>query len=202
MAANKTINVKKPSPFDEMHLSGGGVRKAYQKYADWLHSTPPGLLQRKHSQADILFRRLGITFTVYGQDEGKERMIPFDIIPRILDADEWSHLEKGCIQRVNAINAFLHDIYHGQDIIHAGIMPAELALTNVAFQPQMLGVDLPNKIYAHISGVDLVRVGEKEFYVLEDNARTPSGVSYMLENRQTMMRLFPGTVCQPCDCSG
>ncbi|NQW01818.1 MAG: circularly permuted type 2 ATP-grasp protein [Rhodospirillales bacterium] len=191
MAATKPKRGGKATPFDEMHLAGGGVRKAYAKYADWLHSAPPHLLQRKHEQADILFRRLGITFTVYGQEEGTERMIPFDIIPRILAADEWSHLEKGCIQRVDAINAFLHDIYHGQDIIHAGIIPAELALTNVAFQPQMLGVDLPNKIYAHIAGVDLVRVGEKDFYVLEDNARTPSGVSYMLENRQSMMRLFP-----------
>lgn len=191
MASKKSNAATENLPFDEMHIAGGGVRNAYQKYADWLHSTPPELLTRKHSQADMLFRRLGITFTVYGQDEGTERMIPFDIIPRILDADEWSHLEQGCIQRVDAINAFLHDIYHGQDIIRAGIIPAELALTNVAFQPQMLGVDMPNDIYAHIAGVDLVRVGEKEFYVLEDNARTPSGVSYMLENRQSMMRLFP-----------
>ncbi len=192
MAAKKRPSVTKTSlPFDEMQLSGGGVRNAYGAYADWLQTTPPEVLSRKHAQADILFRRLGITFTVYGQDEGTERMIPFDIIPRILDAAEWSHLERGCIQRVDAINAFLHDIYHDQEIIRAGIVPAELALANVAFQPQMFGVDMPNKVYAHIAGVDLVRVGEKDFYVLEDNARTPSGVSYMLENRQTMMRLFP-----------
>lgn len=191
MAENKPDKKITQPPFDEMHLANGGVRGAYARYADWMHSIPISLLNQKHEQADILFRRLGITFTVYGQDEGKERMIPFDVIPRILDADEWALLEKGCIQRVDALNAFLHDIYHDQDILHAGLIPAELALTNVAFQPQMLGVNMPNNIYAHVAGVDLVRVGEKEFYVLEDNVRTPSGVSYMLENRQTMMRLFP-----------
>ncbi len=191
MATNKMKMKASQPPFDEMHISGGGIRDAYAAYAEWLHSTSVELLARKHEQADILFRRLGVTFTVYGQNEGTERMIPFDVIPRIIDAEEWSLLEKGCIQRVDALNAFLHDIYHDQEIIRAGIVPAELALTNIAFQPQMFGVDMPRKVYAHIAGVDLVRVGEKEFFVLEDNVRTPSGVSYMLENRQLMMRLFP-----------
>jgi len=177
--------------FDEMHEDEGGVRKAYQAYGDWLHATAPERLIRKHEAADMMFRRLGITFTVYGRDEGTERLIPFDIIPRILDADEWDFLSRGVIQRVDALNAFLHDIYHDQEILHAGKIPAELVLTNEAYRPEMLGLDLPRNIYAHISGVDIVRVGEKEFYVLEDNVRTPSGVSYMLENRQTMMRLFP-----------
>jgi len=177
--------------FDEMHVDGGGVRSAYEQYGQWLHSTPNDTLTRKHDQADLMFRRLGITFTVYGQDEGTERLIPFDIIPRILDVEEWSFLEKGTIQRVKALNAFLHDVYHDQEILHAGVVPAELVLTNEAYQPQMLGLDLPLRTYAHIAGVDLVRVGEKDFYVLEDNVRTPSGVSYMLENRQIMMRLFP-----------
>jgi len=177
--------------FDEMHVDGGDMRPAYQQYGHWLHSTPNDTLSRKHDQADLMFRRLGITFTVYGQDEGTERLIPFDIIPRILDAEEWAFLEKGTIQRVKALNAFLHDVYHDQEILHAGVVPAELVLTNDAYQPQMLGLDLPRRTYAHIAGVDLVRVGEKEFYVLEDNVRTPSGVSYMLENRQIMMRLFP-----------
>ena len=174
-----------------MHVDGGDMRPAYQQYGHWLHSTPNDTLSRKHDQADLMFRRLGITFTVYGQDEGTERLIPFDIIPRILDAEEWAFLEKGTIQRVKALNAFLHDVYHDQEILHAGVVPAELVLTNDAYQPQMLGLDLPRRTYAHIAGVGLVRVGEKEFYVLEDNVRTPSGVSYMLENRQIMMRLFP-----------
>jgi len=184
---------KKPSNdfFDEMHAGDGAARHAYSAYGAWLKATAPERLTRKHEQADMMFRRLGITFTVYGRDEGTERLIPFDIIPRILDAEEWNFLSSGVIQRVNALNAFLHDIYHDQEILHAGKIPADLVLTNEAYRPEMLGVDLPRDIYAHISGVDIVRVGEKDFYVLEDNVRTPSGVSYMLENRQTMMRLFP-----------
>jgi len=184
-------DASKPRFFDEMHADENALRKAYEAYGEWLHGTSTERLIRKHEQADIMFRRLGITFTVYGRDEGTERLIPFDIIPRILDADEWEFLSSGVIQRVEALNAFLHDIYHDQEILHAGRIPAELVLTNEAYRPEMLGLDLPRNIYAHISGVDLVRVGEKEFYVLEDNVRTPSGVSYMLENRQTMMRLFP-----------
>lgn len=181
----------KAKPFDEMTLDEGGVRNAYAAYAQWLEETSTERLTRKHEQADIMFRRLGITFTVYGRDEGTERLIPFDVIPRILDASEWDILSRGVIQRVDALNAFMHDIYHDQDILHAGKVPAELVLTNVAYQPQMLGHDVARRVYAHVAGVDVVRVGEREFYVLEDNVRTPSGVSYMLEDRQTMMRLFP-----------
>lgn len=177
--------------FDEMLEADGTVRMAYSQYAEWLEGTSKEFLSRKNSQADLMFRRLGITFTVYGDGASTERLIPFDIIPRILDPKEWDYLSRGAIQRVDAINAFLHDVYHDQAIIKAGIVPAELILNNDAFRPEMLDLDLPRRIYGHIAGVDLVRTGEREFYVLEDNVRTPSGVSYMLENRQTMMRLFP-----------
>ena len=182
--------------FDEMHAADGGIREAYRTYSAWLTNQSLDHLQRKHQQADLLFRRMGITFTVYGEEEGGERLIPFDVIPRIISSDEWSVLEKGAIQRVNTLNAFLHDIYHDQEIIRAGVVPAELVMTNDAFQPQMLGLDLPNRVYSHVSGVDAVRIDDKTFYVLEDNVRTPSGVSYMLENRETMMRLFPDLFSQ------
>ena len=179
-----------------MHAGDGDIRTAYRDYSAWLTEQSLDRLRRKHDQADLLFRRLGITFTVYGEDEGGERLIPFDVIPRILAHEEWAVLERGAIQRVDALNAFLHDIYHDQEIIRAGIIPAELVMTNEAFQPQMLGLDLPNRVYSHVSGVDVVRVDAGTFYVLEDNVRTPSGVSYMLENRETMMRLFPDLFAQ------
>ncbi|MAN79221.1 MAG: hypothetical protein CMF64_02360, partial [Magnetovibrio sp.] len=179
-----------------MHAANGDIRAAYRDYSAWLTDQSLERLRQKHAQADLLFRRLGITFTVYGEDEGGERLIPFDVIPRIISHDEWAILERGAIQRVDALNAFLHDIYHEQEIIRAGIVPAELVMTNEAFQPQMLGLDLPRRVYAHVSGVDVVRVDDKTFYVLEDNVRTPSGVSYMLENRETMMRLFPDLFAQ------
>jgi uncharacterized circularly permuted ATP-grasp superfamily protein len=150
-----------------------------------------GTLQRKEHEAELLFRRLGITFAVYGESDGGERLIPFDVVPRIFGAAEWRRLETGIKQRVRALNAFLHDIYHGQEIIRAGIVDGAQVTQNAMFRPEMMGVDLPNQVYAQIAGIDLVRVGEDEFYVLEDNLRTPSGVSYMLENRRTMMRLFP-----------
>jgi uncharacterized circularly permuted ATP-grasp superfamily protein len=148
-------------------------------------------LQRKTAEAELLFRRLGITFAVYGEADGGERLIPFDIVPRIFGAEEWRRLELGIKQRVRALNAFLHDIYHEQEIIRAGVISAHQVLDNAMYRTEMQGVDLPNRIYAQIAGIDLVRVGQNEFYVLEDNLRTPSGVSYTLENRKTMMRLFP-----------
>lgn len=185
------MTAEKTKPFDEMHAPGGLIHNAYESYAQWLHSIPDTLLNDKHHQADVMFRRLGITFTVYGDEEGTERLIPFDVIPRILDAREWSIISTGVIQRVKALNAFLHDVYHEQEILKAGKLPADLVLTNDAFRAEVLNLDLPRQIYTHIAGVDVVRVDAENFYVLEDNLRTPSGVSYMLENRQTMMRLFP-----------
>lgn len=147
----------------------------------------------------MIFRRVGITFAVYGaKDEdgsGTERLIPFDLLPRIIPAHEWESMEKGLVQRVTALNRFLHDVYHDQEIIKAGIIPAEQILNNAQFRPEMMGVNVPHNVYSNISGIDIVRApdaqGNGEYYVLEDNLRVPSGVSYMLENRKMMMRLFP-----------
>ena len=177
--------------FDEMKSSHGGVRSPYQAYENWLLSVPPDLLPRKNEQADALFRRLGITFAVYGDQEGTERLIPFDPIPRIIAASEWKTLSQGCCQRVRALNAFLKDLYHGQEIIRAGIIPKAHVFGNGLYRPEMQGLDVARDVYIHIAGIDIVRTGESEFFVLEDNLRSPSGVSYMLENRAMMMRLFP-----------
>ncbi len=177
--------------FNEMHAENGAVREIYRHYSHWLAELPAGILERKSQEAELLFRRLGITFAVYGEAAGAERLIPFDIVPRIFGAAEWQRLELGIKQRVKALNAFLHDIYHDREIIKAGIISEHQVLGNAQYRPIMQGIDLPNQVYAQIAGIDLVRVGENDFYVLEDNLRTPSGVSYMLENRRTMMRLFP-----------
>jgi uncharacterized circularly permuted ATP-grasp superfamily protein len=171
--------------------SNAQARSAYKGIADWLSSQPLDALVRKRTDAEGLFRRTGITFAVYGDATSAERLIPFDIIPRIIEAAEWRRLSAGIEQRVRAVNAFMHDIYHRQEILRAGRIPEELVIQNAAFVPEMLGVDPPLGIYSHIIGIDIVRTGENEFYVLEDNTRTPSGVSYMLENRETMMQLFP-----------
>ena len=154
-------------------------------------ATPEERIARKRAEADIAFRRVGITFAVYGEEAGKERLIPFDVIPRIIPATEWHTLQAGLRQRVKALNAFLNDIYHTQDILRANRIPREQIVHNAQFRPEMIGVNVPAAIYAHITGVDLVRAGEGEFYVLEDNLRVPSGVSYMIEDRKMMMRLFP-----------
>jgi len=177
--------------FNEMATSGGVVRPPYRLLAEWLAALPPADLKRKQREADVIFRRLGITFSVNGAADALERLIPFDLIPRILSASEWRLLEAGIEQRVRALNAFLHDCYHRQEIVRAGRVPAELVLQNEAFQPQMIGHAPPLGIYSHVIGVDIVRVAENDFYVLEDNLRIPSGVSYMLEDREAMMHLFP-----------
>jgi uncharacterized circularly permuted ATP-grasp superfamily protein len=181
--------------YDEMFDASGGVRPSYGSFAAWLDSTAPEVIERKRQEADLVFHRVGITFAVYGEEAGKERLIPFDIIPRIIPAAEWRRVEAGLRQRVKALNAFLHDIYHGQEILKAGRIPAQQVLGNSQYRAEMAGVTVPGGIYAHIAGVDLVRAdhGDQsgEYYVLEDNLRTPSGVSYMLENRKMMMRLFP-----------
>lgn len=181
------------SCFDEMTLVDGAIRPVYGKVASWLAATPAGLLAARRAQAELLFRRIGITFAVYGDGEkdGAERLIPFDIIPRMLLRSEWTHLEAGLMQRVKALNLFLSDIYGAQEIVKAGRIPAELVSGNAEFRPEMVGWRVPHDIYVHIAGIDIVRTGEDDFYVLEDNVRTPSGVSYMLENREVMMRLAP-----------
>lgn len=162
----------------------------------WLQRTDQQSVRQKKEQAELLFHRVGITFNVYGDDEGTERLISFDSVPRIIPAAEWRKLDSDIRQRVKALNAFLHDIYHDQHILKAGIIPAEQVLANEQFQPCMQGITLPNQIYAHITGIDMVRNSDGEYYVLEDNLRTPSGVSYMLENRKMMMRLYPDMFAQ------
>jgi uncharacterized circularly permuted ATP-grasp superfamily protein len=177
--------------FDEMNGFGGGVREPYRAVAEWLGTQKIDDLKKKRTEAEALFRRTGITFAVYGDGQASERLIPFDIVPRIISASEWRRLAAGIEQRVKALNAFMYDIYHRQEILRAGRIPEELVIQNSAFVPEMIGVDPPLGIYSHIIGIDIVRTGPNEFYVLEDNTRTPSGVSYMLENRETMMHMFP-----------
>ena len=178
-------------PYDEMTAGGGAARDHYLRYGSWLGSQPASLLAQKRAEADAQFHRVGITFAVYGQEDGTERLIPFDIVPRVLPSDEWFILQRGLKQRVRALNAFIHDIYHDQAILKAGIVPPEQVLCNSQYRPEMQGVDVPGDIYAHIAGIDIIRDDAGEFRVLEDNLRVPSGVSYMLENRKMMMRLFP-----------
>ena len=187
--------------FDEMYAAPEQVRAHYTQYAQWLAQQPADVMAARREEAEMIFRRVGITFAVYGaKDEdgsGTERLIPFDLIPRVIPASEWRGMEAGLEQRVTALNHFLHDIYHDQEILKAGVVPREQIERNAQFRPEMVGVDVPGGIYSHISGIDIVRApvpggqGEAEYYVLEDNLRVPSGVSYMLEDRKMMMRLFP-----------
>lgn len=184
-----------PNIFDELHAPNGRIREHYAPYQDWLSLMPAAYIAQKRAEADSAFHRHGITFAVYGEDTGKERLIPFDIVPRIIPMHEWSMLEHGLIQRVQALNAFLHDIYNKQYIINAGLIPAAQVFCNAQYRPEMQGVQVNRNLYAHIAGIDIVRASlpgnEAAYYVLEDNLRVPSGVSYMLENRRMMMRLFP-----------
>jgi uncharacterized circularly permuted ATP-grasp superfamily protein len=189
--------------FDEMYaqlpMIDDAVRPHYRNYLDWLKRQDPQTMRDRREEAEMIFRRVGITFAVYGdKDEdgaGTERLIPFDLIPRIIPAHEWTRMQQGLVQRVNALNMFIHDVYHEQNILKAGIIPSEQILNNAQYRPEMHGVDVPHKVYSQISGIDIVRApdaqGNGEYYVLEDNLRVPSGVSYMLEDRKMMMRLFP-----------
>jgi uncharacterized circularly permuted ATP-grasp superfamily protein len=180
-----------PTPYDEMSDPVGAVRPHYAPFADWLARTPSQQVAQKKKEAERAFHRVGITFAVYGEGEGTERLIPFDIVPRIIPLSEWRMLERGLIQRVTALNAFLADIYGAQRILEAGVVPREHVQGNAQFRPEMVGVGVRNGIYAHVAGIDLVRADDGLWCVLEDNLRVPSGVSYMLENRKMMMRLFP-----------
>ncbi len=177
--------------YDEMSGMDGNVLAHYKSYQSWLDAVPPERLVQKRNEAEVMFHRLGITFAVYGEEAGGERLIPFDIIPRIIPGSDWQILERGLVQRVKALNMFLQDIYHDKAILKAGLIPEAKVLANSQYRPLMQGLNVPGNIYAHIAGVDLVCTGPGEFYVLEDNLRVPSGVSYMLENRKMMMRLFP-----------
>src|SRR6478672_9802860 len=177
--------------FDEMTGSDGTLRPAYGELSRWLSEVPPDVLDYRRREAEVLFRRIGITFAVYGEADAQERLIPFDVLPRILAADEWQIVRVGLEQRVQAINHYIRDIYGRREILKAGIIPEDLVFQNPVFRPEMNGMKVPHDIYVHIAGIDIVRVDPQTFYVLEDNARTPSGVSYMLENREIMLRLFP-----------
>jgi uncharacterized circularly permuted ATP-grasp superfamily protein len=179
------------SPYNEMFDQHGAPRPHYGTFHSWLGDQSQALMTLKRAEAELIFRRVGITFAVYGDDLGAERTIPFDEVPRIFTAKEWSDLESGLRQRVTALNHFIHDVYHDEAIIKAGIIPAEQIFNNAQYRPEMRHVEVPRNIYAQIAGIDIVRAGEGEFYVLEDNLRVPSGVSYMVEDRKMMMRLFP-----------
>lgn len=177
--------------YDEMIGRDGSLSKAYALYGKWLNAQPPETLEQRNRQADILFRRMGITFAVYGEQTGVERLIPFDPIPRIIANAEWERLNAGICQRVKALNRFLEDVYGERDILKAGLIPQDLILQNSEYTAEVEGFTPPNKVHTHISGIDIVRVDSDNFFVLEDNMRCPSGVSYMLEDREVMMRLFP-----------
>ena len=187
------------SAFDEMRDPTKTVREQYRIYERWLHRQSTDEMRARREEAEMIFRRVGITFAVYGaKDEsgtGTERLIPFDVIPRVIPEQEWSAMEAGLTQRVTALNRFVCDVYHEQEILKAGVVPSEQVLGNAQFRPEMMGVKVPENVYSHIAGVDIVRAGNADgsgdYYVLEDNLRVPSGVSYMLENRKMMMRLFP-----------
>ncbi len=182
-----------PTVFDEVwgNSPDRTAREGFEALARWIAETPFTELDRRQSAAEAAFRQLGITFAVYGESEAAERIIPFDIVPRIFSAREWRDLKSGLEQRVFAINAFLRDVYGERKILRDGVIPADLVLGNAQFRPQMAGHVPPHGVYAHICGIDMVRTGPSDFFVLEDNARTPSGVSYMLENREAMIRLCP-----------
>lgn len=177
--------------YDEMNFADGATRIAYERIARWLAETPKDYFTTRRGQAELLFRRIGITFNVYGDKEATERLIPFDLIPRVIRRSEWTKLEEGLVQRVKALNAFLADIYANQEIVKAGIIPHEMVTGNPYYRPEMVGIRVPHDIFVHIAGIDIVRTDSDDFYVLEDNVRTPSGVSYMLENREVMMRVAP-----------
>jgi uncharacterized circularly permuted ATP-grasp superfamily protein len=177
--------------YDEMYREDERVREHYREFERWLADQSTDTMRNKRAEADLVFRRVGITFAVYGDDAGTERLIPFDVVPRVIPASEWRQLEAGLRQRVRALNLYMHDIYHEQAIVRAGRIPAEEIFRNGQYRPEMQGVEVASNIYAHIAGIDLVRADAGEFFVLEDNLRVPSGVSYMLENRKMMMRLFP-----------
>ena len=183
-------------PFHEMFEPDGSLRPCYDEVQKWVERTGIAGLNRRMDEAEAIFRRIGITFAVYGEGGDPERLIPFDLLPRIFTANEWRILDKGIRQRARALNAFLHDVYHRGEIVKAGIMPADIIYRNSAYLAEMADFTPPGKVYSHIVGIDIVRTGPGSFEVLEDNCRTPSGVSYMLENREIMTRMFPELFAQ------
>uniref|UniRef100_UPI0037576D38 circularly permuted type 2 ATP-grasp protein n=1 Tax=Gaetbulibacter aestuarii TaxID=1502358 RepID=UPI0037576D38 len=181
-----------PETWDEMYDDRSKIRSQYDIINDYLKATSPEKLYKKEELTRQLFMSQGVTFTVYSDEQGIEKIFPFDIIPRIITAKEWDKIDRGIKQRLKALNLFIKDIYHDQFIIKDGIIPADLIYSCPNFLREMMGVDVPHDVYVHIAGVDLIRNNDGEFYVLEDNLRTPSGVSYMLENREISKRIYPG----------
>jgi len=177
--------------FYEMHDRKGATRDCYAEVQRWIDETGIAGLHGRLEEAETIFRRIGITFAVYGEGGDPERLIPFDLLPRVFSRMEWQLLESGIRQRAQALNAFLYDVYHRGEIMRAGLIPQHLVYQNKAFRPEMVGFDPPGRVYSHIVGIDIVRTAPETFSVLEDNCRTPSGVSYMLENREIMTRMFP-----------
>jgi uncharacterized circularly permuted ATP-grasp superfamily protein len=177
--------------FDEMYAGNGEVRPHYRSLVQRLSSLPLPEFERRRAAVDLAFLRRGVTFTVYNDSEGTERIFPFDLIPRIIPAREWSRLEAGLIQRITALNLFLHDLYHEQKILKDKVVPAAQVLSAKHFRREFMNFSVPNDIYVHICGTDLIRDREGNYLVLEDNLRCPSGVSYMIENRSAMRRAFP-----------
>ena len=160
------------APFDEMNGTDGLIRSAYRELAGWLGKVSPDTLQQRRREAELLFRRIGITFAVYGEAEATERLIPFDVVPRILAAKEWETVKRGLEQRTKAINLYIKDIYTKREVLRAGIVPEDLVFQNPVFRPEMNGQRVPHDIYVFIAGIDIVRVDSDTFYVLEDNARS------------------------------
>ena len=177
--------------FDEMYAAGGEVRPHYRSLVERLTSLSLPEFERRRAAVDLAFLRRGVTFTVYNDSEGTERIFPFDLIPRIIPAREWSRLEAGLIQRITALNLFLHDLYHDQKILKDKVVPAAQVLSAKHFRREFMNFSVPHDIYVHICGTDLIRDRDGNYLVLEDNLRCPSGVSYMIENRSAMRRAFP-----------
>ena len=182
--------------FDEMFAAPGVVRPHYSKLLERFTEMERSEFERKREQAASTFLSQGVTFTVYNDDQGTERIFPFDLVPRIIPAEEWELIERGLVQRITALNSFLHDIYHTQNILRDGIIPKQIVWEAAHFRPEFMHFDVPRNIYIHICGTDLIRDQEGAYLVLEDNARCPSGVSYVIENRQTMKRTFPSLLAQ------
>ncbi|HXM33333.1 MAG TPA: circularly permuted type 2 ATP-grasp protein [Chthoniobacterales bacterium] len=182
--------------FDEMFAAPGVVRPHYNKLFERFKEMERDEFERKRELAASTFLSQGVTFTVYNDDQGTERIFPFDLLPRIIPAEEWELIERGLVQRITALNLFLHDIYHTQNILRDGVIPKQIVWEAAHFRPEFMHFDVPRNIYIHICGTDLIREEKGAYLVLEDNARCPSGVSYVLENRQTMKRTFPSLLAQ------
>jgi uncharacterized circularly permuted ATP-grasp superfamily protein len=177
--------------YDEMFAADGEIRPQYEALLKVLTSLPPEELQRRKHYADVSFLMQGITFTVYGQEEGTERIFPYDLLPRLISAEDWDIIERGLTQRITALNLFLHDVYHEGKILAQGVVPREIVYSCQHFRRQMRGLQVPRNVYVAVAGTDLLRLGNGEFVVLEDNLRVPSGVSYMLNNRRVLKRTLP-----------